>query len=186
LFAWRSKKEAWSRASTFFSCRCGVRARGCENNGSKVGLVSKKRAKFRRVVVDAKGQGEFGLLMAIQRQEKKRASRKRHGMGIITSPSREACHALARGLRFGSLRCASANETSFGKMVRCSSFAGARQPCQLVLALENPEPLQVLKRHVEDRDTACHRLPQHLNPPTTPLGQPCARSYRRLVCRRLG
>lgn len=36
-------------------------------------------------------------------------------------------------------------------------------------ALENPEPLQVLKRrHVEERDTACHRLPQHLNPNHTP------------------
>ena len=99
--------------NNFFSCRCGVRARGCENNASKVGLVSKKRAKFRRVVVDAKGQGEFGLLM--MRLERGRASRKKDCMGIITSPSREACQALARGLHFGSLHRASANETTFGQ-----------------------------------------------------------------------
>jgi hypothetical protein len=42
-------------------------------------------------------------------------------------------------------------------------------PANNCSALENPEPLQVLKRHVEDRDTACHRLPQHLNPQPLPL-----------------
>ena len=53
-------------------------------------------------------------------------------------------------------------------MVRCSSFAGSPHPANICPALENPEPLQVLKRHVEDRDTACHRLPQHARRPQPP------------------
>ena len=60
---------------TFFSRVDAVCERGvqdCENNGQAGwGWYQRttERAKFRRVVVDAKGQGEFGLLMQIGEEE---------------------------------------------------------------------------------------------------------------------
>ena len=65
-------------ACTFFSC-CGVRARGRENNGqagsSGWGWYQRtERAKFRRVVVDAKGQR--GIWFVDGRLERKRSGRR--------------------------------------------------------------------------------------------------------------
>lgn len=69
-------------ACTFFSC-CGVRARGRENNGqagsSGWGWYQRtERAKFRRVVVDAKGQrGILFVDVDDRNYKRKRAGRKR-------------------------------------------------------------------------------------------------------------
>ena len=71
---------------TFFSCRCGVRARGCENNGqansSGWGWYQRaERAKFRRVVVDAKGQRGIGLLL-MEKTGEGEDEQEKNGMGI--------------------------------------------------------------------------------------------------------
>jgi len=68
-------------ACTFFSCRCGVRARGRENNGqagsSGWGEYQRaERAKFRRVVVDAKGQRGIWFVDGRLERERRETGRK--------------------------------------------------------------------------------------------------------------
>jgi hypothetical protein len=95
-FAWR-RREAWSRASILFlvQMRC---ARGSENNATgKVGFGYQTRAKFRRVVVDAKGEFEE-MEMEMKTGEGEREEEK-DGMGITIQHQ-----ALAIWGDFGSLR----------------------------------------------------------------------------------
>ena len=170
-------------AGTFFSCRCGVRARGCENNGqansSGWGWYQRaERAKFRRVVVDANGQVGRWETGGQAGRERQTMYRDNNNNIIASGGVLPSCtNSFKAAIHFGSSHRASANETTFGKMVRCSSFAGSPHPANICPALENPEPLQVLKRHVEDRDTACHRLSQHASTP-----QPLPSPWASLVC----
>ncbi len=69
-------------ACTFFSC-CGVRARGRKNNGqagsSGWGWYQRtERAKFRRVVVDAKGQRGILFVDVDDQRGRKQAEKEKY------------------------------------------------------------------------------------------------------------
>jgi hypothetical protein len=125
-----------------------------------------------RDLVDAKG--EFEMEMGMKTGEGEREEEK-DGMGIIIIQHQ----ALAIWGDLALHAAQAQNEATFFKMVRCSSFAGtapASVPCQLVppAALENPEPLQVLGRHLLKTATpprvACCL---NISNTTIPLGQSC-------------
>jgi len=107
-----------------------------------------ERAKFRRVVVDAKGQRGiwFVDLMGDGREEESRQEEKGNTfMEIITTTSGGVLPCTSSSPPILALCTAQAQmRRGFWKMVRCSSFAGCPHPANNCPALENPEPLQVL------------------------------------------
>lgn len=109
----RRRRRGRVRVLFLSSVRC---ARGCENNGSEVGLVSNKGEVSPWVVemLVAGAQGEFRMEMGTGEGEREQ---EKDGMGIITilSSTWQRRHALAHGGDFGSARCASANEANLGK-----------------------------------------------------------------------
>jgi hypothetical protein len=127
----RGGEERRGRVQVLFlvQMRC---ARGSENNATgRVGFGYQRRAKFRRVVVDARGEFEMEMEMEmVMKTGEGEGEEEKDGIGIIIQHQ-----ALATRGDFGSSRCASVNGATFVKMVRCSSFAATAPtsvPCQLV------------------------------------------------------
>lgn len=141
-------------------------------------MVSKNRAKFRRWMGNLFGmeaeKGEIGT-----RAETVWKGRREDYMASITVTGDAASTA---NRHFGSARWAA------GKMKGVFENGSMFFICcaSLFPALENPEPLQVLERHVEERDTACHRLHSTSPTSTAPLDRLRPLCYRHPARRPLG
>jgi hypothetical protein len=188
-------EEQWSRVlfSRVAVCERGVaRTMGRQAGSSGWGWYQRtERAKFRRVVVDAKG--EFGLLMRMIREVGNRWER-RNTCRYLETTTPSPCTSSSWLAIWLFAHAQAQMRRLFGKWFDVLLHLLDRRTLPTFVALKNPEPLQVLLDATLKTATppaiACLNIPTSLNPPTTtvPLGKPCvcAQSYRSWFCYRLG